>query len=205
MMFIQCAVCVVGIFCLRQVDRPVRWLIVSLLCWTLISIISFVVRLKNMHNLWIGHIDTIIDTSLFSIVFYMWRTSKLNGQFIKGTFIVFFIAWAIDGIFFDAFHKGFNIATAIQGLLEAIFSVNLLANVLLDERSHFWKHDPRFWVASGYLLYAGGTFFLFSFFRSIAHIPIETFRILWYINRGFTVVAFAFFTRALLCRPEKAI
>ncbi|MFZ1977659.1 MAG: hypothetical protein WAV76_06850 [Bacteroidota bacterium] len=203
MLFLESVVSVIGIFRFRKVDAPIRWLIVSMVYCTLSSIAEAILALHGIQNLWLEHISDVIDMSFFLIIFYKWQTGRYNARFIRVAYILFFIVWVIDGIFFDAFHKGANFAATLEGVLEITFTVNLLANGLLDERNRIWKNDPRFWVASGYLLSAAGTFLLYSLFRTIVQLPLETFRVLWQINWFFSCVAFLFFARALFCKPEK--
>ena len=170
---------------------------------TLSSIAEAILASHGIHNLWLEHFSDIVEMSVFSIIFYKWQTGKHNARFIQAGFILFLIVWVIDGVFFDAIHKGANFAIILEGVLETTFAVNLLANGLLDERSRTWKNDPRFWVASGYLLSVAGTFLLYSLFRTVVQLPLETFNVLWQINWFFSCVVFLFFARALFCKPEK--
>jgi hypothetical protein len=174
-----------------------------MLCSVFSSILEIVLSSNRIHNLWLFHIYSLADTALFSIIFYLWRKNERSGKIIKGAFILFFIVWLIDGVFFDAFHKGIGISANAENIFEVIFSVIMLANVLLDERSRQLKQDPRFWAASGFLLYAGGTFFLFSFFQDFLQIPMERSLIVWHINWVLSLITFVFFACALYCKPEQ--
>jgi hypothetical protein len=75
---------------------------------------------------------------------------------------------------------------------------------VLNDAGSDRKNDPRFWVASGTILYNVLTLFLFRSFDLLLIQSPGLLKILWHINWYAMIVAYLFYLRAFFCKPVNA-
>jgi hypothetical protein len=92
---------------------------------------------------------------------------------------------------------------SIAQLIQIGFCMWLLMAVMNDENTN-WKNDPRFWVASGMILYGVSTFFLFGLFNMLLSKSPQMLRLILYLNWWSIILAYIFYLRAFFCKPANA-
>jgi len=197
-------VSVIGIVKYKHLSNSLRfieWYVVS-------SVISAWIEhvlgsYYHIHTLWLFHFNTFIELLLVLFALYHWRSSELNGKLLKWSFYVYAIVWIVGMFTFEPLTMSDDYSGSISQLIQLGFSIWLLFTVLEDD-SVIWKNDPRFWVASGIILYCASTFFLFSLFDVLLSKSSQMLRTLTYLNWWFIILTYIFYLRAFLCKPASA-
>ncbi|RPI01199.1 MAG: hypothetical protein EHM64_16100 [Ignavibacteriae bacterium] len=194
----------VGIYRYKKLSKPLRYLVWLLTFWFLMSIIEFLVdKLLHIHNIWLLHYVTFIETIFTMAIFYQWRTSKINGLLYIVSTILFLIIWVIGKFTIETMEFGDNFTVSISYILIISFIVYLMLHIMREDNISL-TNDARFWVASGFCIYFSGTFLLFALFNFMLSIPREIMQKIFVLNWLFTIISDAFFVRSFFCKPINA-
>jgi hypothetical protein len=189
-----------GLWRFKQVSKPLKLLIILLIFWFCTSIIEDLTRQRNINNVWIGHINNLIEMVFFTWIYYIWRTSERNGKLLLGS-LAFFVSILIVGFFtFEPFFGSDEVTWAISRLIQLSFGVNILLRILIEEKDVPWSQNAKLFTTSAFVLYSAGTFFLFSLFTPLLNASMELLRSFYQINWILFIFANLLFARALTCR-----
>jgi hypothetical protein len=194
----------IGIYRYKKLSKPLQYLVWLLIFWFMMSIIEFLVdQLLHIHNIWLLHYVTLIETIITLWIFYQWRTSKINGLIFIFSTIGFLLIWIIGKFTFETMSYGDNVTSSISYIVILSFIIYLLLHMIREENVSL-SNDARFWVASGFCIYFSGTFLLFALFNFLLSIPREIMQKIFVLNWLFTIISDAFFVRSFFCKPASA-
>jgi hypothetical protein len=202
----QVFACVVGFIGLKKYKQfilPLRileWYIISSIA---VDLLVDIMIYKKIHTYWVGHCFNVLELSLYSGIFYAWRTSKKNGFLIWGGFVVYLLIWTIGKFSFESITGWDTYSGSFTQVIQIGFGGWLLLEIM-KETNIIWKEDIRLWVLSGIVLYAAGTFIFFGLFTEMLAINRKLLRAIWPLNDAFIIMQYIFFLRAFLCKPANA-
>jgi hypothetical protein len=185
----------------KKLSTPLRYL-----GWYIVFIgvaewLEFFLAYHRIHNLWLFHFTTPIELFILSGVFYHWRKNKRDKSVILLLLTIYMIVWIVGLFSFEPLEQSNNYTMILCNLLEIVFAVILLMG-FLNENQSVWHHDARFWVATGVVMYAAATMFLFGLFNVLLASSLSTLRMWSYFNWMISIVTYLFFLRAFFCKPE---
>lgn len=194
----------IGVYRYKKLSKPLQYLVWLLIFWFMMSIIEFLVdQLLHIHNIWLLHYVTLIETIITLWIFYQWRTSKINGLIFIFSTIGFLLIWIIGKFTFETMSYGDNVTSSISYIMILSFIIYLLLHMIREENVSL-SNDARFWVACGFCIYFSGTFFLFSLFNFMLSLPRETMQKIFVLNWLFSIISDILFARAFFCKPAGA-
>ena len=187
-------VCIVGVIGLKKYKlfplplRILEWYIIGSM---IDSCVLDVMVYKKLHTYLMWQSFAVFELLLFSCIFYTWRTSRRNGLLIWGGFAVYLLIWMIGKFSYEPITGSDNYSQPIAQLVQIGFGSWLLLG-MLKETNIVLKEDIRFWVLSGIVLYAAGTFSVFGFFTPLLISNRKILRAIWPLNDAFIIMQYFF-------------
>ncbi|MGD1045037.1 MAG: hypothetical protein ABR936_06890 [Bacteroidota bacterium] len=198
-LFIEICTALVGGFRYRNLPRPLRileWLII-------VSIFEVIVQVTlayfKIHNAWTMHFITLIEIVFVFFMCSLWikqRQSRLMLLFCLSAFVVL---WIISKFTFEPLSLLDGWTSTISMILQIIFSTLLLVDVV-KESDIIWTDDPRFWIATGIIIYSAGSLFWFAFFNKMLQISPERLKQVFYLNWILSIISNLLYARGFLCK-----
>jgi hypothetical protein len=190
---------IVGGFRYRILPRPLRilvWLIVfnvgeTAIEWTLASF--------SIHNLWISHINTLVEFFFMVLLFSSWVKQKRIRLVLLVCFMTFIVLWITSKFSFEPFTHIDGWTATLSKILQVVFSIVLLLDVV-KEVEIIWTNDPRFWVAAGIIIYSAGSLFMFALFNKMLMVSPDRLRFVWSLNWILMIVSNLLYVRGFLCK-----
>jgi len=193
----------IGIIKFKQLlltARILEWYIISSI---IVDIIVDVMIYKTIHTYAIATFFNVLELFLFVRIFYLSRTSKLNGTLLWVGFFLFLLVWTIGKFTFEPLTGWDKYTGSLTQIIQIGFGGWILLG-LLKETNFILKEDVRFWILSGIVLYAAATFLFFGFFTEMLITDRLILRTIFRLNDVFIVIQYIFFLRAFLCKPVSA-
>jgi hypothetical protein len=193
------AVGLVGVRKWKQLTKPLRLLDVYILFGIAISVVEGVMAFYNIRNLWVIHLNRVVELFFYSCIYFLWRPSKRYGQLLWSAFFVYLIICIIGKFTFEPFYYLDVYSGAISQIIQMGLSGWLLYTIS-RESGFDWKKNYRFLIVSGIALYAAGFFFFNISFNIMLTLPRPLMRAIWVSNSFFQAIQYTFFLRGFLCK-----
>jgi hypothetical protein len=197
--FVQGVVAVLGGFYYKSLPNPLKLLTWLLGIIFLESIASFILALLNIHNLWLSHVNTIIEFVLLVAIYFLWMKSRYVRSLMFICLIAFCVIWIISKFTFESFSQVDGWTTAISKIFQIVFSAFMLVEVIKEDEI-IWMNDQRFWVAAGVIIYSAGSLFMFALFNEMLHVSPRRLLQIYSINWVLLIISNLFYARGFLCK-----
>lgn len=138
-------------------------LFLYLLVSSLINVSGIVLAHKNLPNLWLLHIYTIIEAVFLLLFFMLINTSPVIKKILRVLLLLFPLACIANMLLFQSSDKFNTYARSVEALLFIFFSIRYWLSNSEESEYETWFQNPYNWVTSGILLYFSSSFFLFLF------------------------------------------
>ena len=188
-----------GGFRYRNLPRPLRileWLII-------VSVLqvgfAFILAYMNIRTLWTSHFFTIFEIVCFIFMYLSWIHLKQTRVALYVCLAGFFILWIVSKFTFEPLSFSDDGTATISKIIQIVFSTYLLV-VIVRESDIIWTNDPRFWVTTGFIIYAAGSLFWFALFNIMLQASPGRLKFLFSINWVLMIITNLFYTRAFLCK-----
>ena len=145
------------------------------------TIIEWVLASYNIQNLWMSHINTLIEFVLIMLMYFFWMKRTRNRSILSICFIVFGICWIVSKFTFESLSSLDGWTAPLSKVLQIVFSALLLLDVV-KESNIAWINDPRIWVAAGIIIYSAGSLFIFALFNTMLQISPDRLKFVWSLN-----------------------
>ena len=193
------AVGLVGVRKWKQLTKPLRLLDVCILFGIAISSVEVVTGFYSIRNLWVIHLNRVVELFFYSCIYFLLRPSKRYGQLLWSAYFVYLIIWIIGKFTFESFYYLDVYSGAISQIVQMGLGGWLLYSIS-REHDLEWNKDYRFLVVSGIVLYAAAMFFLVISFNIMLTLPRPLMRAIWMSNSVFQAIQYTFFLRGFLCK-----
>ena len=164
-----------------------------------INAAGIIIGLMHYSNLWLFHIDTIVESVLLLFFFKELQSDTLSRRII--TFITYFfpLACIVNLVLFQAASKINTYPRAIESILFIFLSINYWFKEYNSEENITWAEHPVNWVLGGILLYFSSSFCLFVFSNflltdALAHRDFNLLRIIWSVHATLLLIMYIFFS-----------
>ena len=190
---------IVGISVFRSLNQPLR---VALLLLTLcfgIEVVLIYYAATGRNNHFLVTLMSLLEMVCLSLLYWLEITYKRSRWTIVCLLAVYIISFA----FMFEWTRIADFVLGLERFILIVFVIMHLHFILNTMRVPNLLTHPMFWISSGVLIYATGTFFIFTFtkftFGTSANIPSY-----WSIIQCFTALFYAMLAVAFyLSRREK--
>ncbi len=141
--------------------RPMRLLTLFILYSALSTIVSIALATRNIQNLFLLHIYTLLAYSALALIFSYWHRDKLR-QYIRlsiPAYVVFYLLLLRFG--YENLSMPASFSLSVISVLLTLVSLYTLFSVIRDS-TIFSYHDERFWVSVGTLFIFTTTAVIYS-------------------------------------------
>lgn len=186
-----------GLIYYKKLGKALHALIVYLCIALLINIAGIIMASYNKNNLPLLHLYTAFE--LVAVTWYYKRAfcTLLADKLSRIIMIVYPVLCVINFCFFQSIYQ-FNTYTRP---LEAIIIIAFSTLYLSGQQNRNYKQitpDAGRWVASGFLLYFGSSFFQFVFSNVLSkHTSHDVRLIMWNIHDTFVLIMYLIFFIAI--------
>ncbi|MGD1046072.1 MAG: hypothetical protein ABR936_12255 [Bacteroidota bacterium] len=196
---VESGVCTFGICRFKKLSKALQVLVGLILVWLIAEIIEYLTNQRNINNVWIAHINNVIEMVFFIMIYYFWRTSEHNGKILLSSLIIFITIWIVGKFTFEPFSGADETTWALSRLIQICVGVNFLLALLKKEMMIPILKNPKLITTSAFIIYSTGTFFLFSLFTPLLNVSIELTRRFYYINWILIIITQLLYARAIWC------
>jgi hypothetical protein len=184
---------IAGIMVIRQLDKPMLWLLVYLSLALLTELSSYLFYSNEIDRAWILHIFTVIEFILLTAIYAFWQKQRNYKWAILFTIPVFVCIWLSAKLSWEVWAQFDNYTASFAALL-----LNLLAILMLyqlnEETPIDLMREPRFWVSLAILVYFTG---------NILNFALYNLAFAWRLNAVVNVAAHILYTGAFLCHHPR--
>jgi len=198
-LLIEILTALVGGFRYRSLPRPLRileWLIIV----SIFEVIAqFTLGYVKIHNAWTMHFITLIEIVFVFLMYSLWIKQTQSRLMLLFCLSAFIVLWIISKFTFEPLSLLDGWTATIAMILQIIFSTLLLVDVV-KESDIIWTDDPRFWIATGIIIYSAGSLFWFAFFNKMLQISPERLKQVFYLNWILSIISNLLYARGFLCK-----
>ncbi|PRY23251.1 hypothetical protein CLV58_1428 [Spirosoma oryzae] len=179
---------VLGSFYFRSLNHDIRFLVVLFFLFFIRDISSNFLAYFQINNLFIYNLFSILELVFLSLIFCYDDTIKVENY--RRVIRWLGIACILASVFLytrSDFSTGDFVIVRLYGIFLTIF---FFERALSDVAVKNIVKYPMFWVASGFLLYFCGTFFIFLLSSEVlsSHAEKDTFTLYWDTNLIFYII-----------------
>jgi hypothetical protein len=195
-----CIVAMIGFLKYKKLILPLKILQWYIICSIVNDLLLDVLVFSKFRTLWLWQCFAVLELLFFVRILNSWNSSRRYTRLIWTAYGMYIAVWIIGKFSFEPFTSSDTYSQTISQAIQIGFGSWILLFRSQDNQSN-WKKDPRLWVASGIVLYAASTFFIFGMFEVLWASSHQAVRGLWMLNNFFMVIQYVLFLRALLCNP----
>ena len=145
----------------RKLPDYAKWLLYYLVFAAIVNTTATILTWNNIHNLWLLHIYTAVESFLLMYYFKLIILDKTANSIIRVLLWAFPLFCVVNFLFLQSINN-FNTYTRP---VEAIILIALSAMYWWQENEKdsekSWGNIPNNWFVTGIMLYFAGAFFLF--------------------------------------------
>jgi hypothetical protein len=131
----------------------------------IIMVISNLIADRNINNLFLYHLATIVTFFFTCIFFYTLKMSKLFNRVVLIVLLVGLCFMIIDNIFIEPMKEFDTNAILFTSTVTIVFSIAYFALLLTRDDPVIANSIYSFWIISGFFIYSAGTFVIFFFLK----------------------------------------
>ena len=144
-----------------RIPAYAKWLLIYLVIAAIVNTTAIILTWNRVHNLWLLHIYTILESFLLLYYFKLIIINKSVNLIIRVLLWAFPLFCIINFLFLQSFYNFNTYARPV----EAIMFITLCAVYWWQENKEdsekSWGNIPNNWIVTGLMLYFAGAFFLF--------------------------------------------
>lgn len=193
---------VVGAVRYRRLDPDVRLLAVLCIVAAVQLTLSYVLSLLTIRNYVVLNNYRPIELVLIGAVLYGLVEHALVRRIVVLCVSLYVVVWIVDLFTLDDPTQINN----RMGMLSRLIVIVMALPALYDGQrttSGPFSQSPLFWVGTAALVYASGTLLVVGFSNYLIGGSKETFISVWQINWVLLIMNNLFYTKGLLCKPQR--
>ncbi|MGB2868422.1 MAG: hypothetical protein WBD36_08225 [Bacteroidota bacterium] len=167
-----------------------------------VGLLQMILALNRIQNLWTSQFSLPIEFTLLMLVFYYSAEDPTLRKILFAILLIFVAFWSSSISVFGLLrtsHTYFKTATSAVLVLASCY---ILARIAAKETETIFA-QAMFWVATGSVMYFGGTIVLFALSGAIFKSSLLTMRLAWSMQSVLNVVANLIYLRGFLCFRQK--
>jgi hypothetical protein len=193
---------VVGLVRYRKLDIGAKALATLCMVNFFEGTAALVLSLMKIQNLELLNDYRPVELALTAGVFYLMVDSRIARRLLVLCASAFILVWIVDKIYLDDPGQLNNRMAMLSRILAAIMSIVALYFGAKGSESLFFER-PLFWVGTAVLVYSSGTLVVLGLSNELINLKLETFMKAWQINWTLLIMANLFYTKGLLCKPQR--
>jgi hypothetical protein len=154
---------------------------------------------KGIQNLWIGQIHTLVEFSLFTLVFSMWVGPGTLQRILRWSIAAYTVIWCILKVTIEHPGQFDNYSGSMAKLILMGLATYTIRISFQNIESNLLTY-ARVWVSAGILLYSAGTLLILAASNQILKLSPEGFLTLWHVNWSMLILSNLLYSRAFLCK-----
>lgn len=193
---------IVGLMRYKNLDKGAKALLIlaAVNCFQMMT--SYVLSLMKIHNLELLNDYRPLELVMIAVVFGLMVESRFIRRLLLSCSIGYVLIWIADKIYLDDPTQ----LNSRMAMLSRIVAIIMSIAVLYSETkasSGLLTGRPLFWVGTAVLLYSSGTLLVLGLSNQLVNLQRELFILAWQINWTLLIVANLFYTKGLLCKPQR--
>lgn len=147
----------------KGLPEEIKILFYYLLAMAVIYLVSTIMALNRIHNLYIIHADTVIESIFLLRFFYFAFRQRVVRRWIRVLIVIFPVFCCVNFIFFQSLYNYNTYSRPIEAIIVITLCLFYWWYTGDEEVAGTWMSIPLNWVISGLLLYFSSAFLLFVF------------------------------------------
>ena len=152
---------IAGILRWRTLGSGMRFVVVYLGVALASTTVTYVMGRRNINNLWVLHIYTLVSCLMLLRVFAVWETNPTVRRGIYASAVVFGIIWGLSKLFFEDLTLFDSFTMPLATLLLVGAAVRTLCS-MIGSAKYPVAQDARFWVSVAVIIECCSTVLSFS-------------------------------------------
>ncbi len=170
-----------GIFSIKRLRGGFLFFFAFILLNTTSEFITFFMGRAGIKNLWVLSIEHVVEYTILSITLSQWQQSARIKLIIYGGILFYVILWISAKFTVEPFSEPDVYTHGIECV--ALITISIYTLLGLQNYSHNKLiGDGRFLVTAGLLIYFGGGFVLYVFWKEIVSLGYTKAASYWVIN-----------------------
>lgn len=157
---------VAGAFTFKNLNKELRFLVLFLTTGLVITILSIMLGRRQINNLWLFHLHTLLEFVVFIAIYSMWIPKQKVKISLRISIVLFIIYWILAKIFIEDVSLFDNITSSLNSGLLTIVSGYFLVTLLFEEDKSLIG-NYKFWITVGVLVYYSGCLIMFALSNQI--------------------------------------
>ncbi len=174
-----------GLIAFKRLGTAMRLFFIFVTVNTLSDAITLVMAKSNIRNLWVLHIDHLLEYVLLALVLRSWQGRPWIRRALWWSTIVFAALWVVAQFTVEPMRD----PDYYSHTLECLILIMVIVVTIFDLTSKSPPpiiRDGRLWISAGLLIYFAGDFLLYLFWNEIVALgrtkAAEYWKINWYLN-----------------------
>ena len=193
---------IVGLMRCKSLDRGAKALLILAAANCCQMMTSYVLSLMKIHNLELLNDYRPLELVMIAAVFGLMIESRFVKRFLLTCSVAYVVIWIADKIYLDDPTQLNSRMAMLSRIIAIIMAITVLYSDAKASTGLFAKR-PLFWVGTAVLLYSSGTLLVLGLSNQLINLNRETFIMAWQINWTLLVMANLFYTKGLLCKPQR--
>lgn len=194
---------IMALFKFKKLNSVQRLLMYLISVIVLVEIISLFLWHKEINNLVMYHIYTVIEFIMISMIYTKVLTSLFPKYVFKILTFLFIIFAFLNVQFFQNIYTFNSNTITVSGIIIIIFSLSYFYALLQEIKYSALENNPMFWINSGFLIYFSTNLILFFINNSMFKASTEATYLVWGLHAIINIVLTLFYTIALWVTPKK--
>ena len=150
-----------GIVRWRRLGSGMRVVVLYLGVALVSTVVTYVMGRRNINNLWVLHIYTLVSCLILLRVFAKWETNRTVRRVIYGSGVAFGMIWAVSKLLVEDLALFDSFTMPLSTLLLVGAAVRTLCSTM-GSAQHAMARDARFWVSVAVIVESCATVLSFS-------------------------------------------
>jgi len=168
---------IISFFFWNKQPKELRILTFYLVVGLMFSTVMWILGSQKINNLWMMHLFTPIQFGLLMWIFSFWFKGPIR-RVVLLSIPVFTLFWVVVLMFFESFSHFNTYTRPVEALILIIVAGHTLYKTNKEDAETIFRM-PRFWVASGTLIYFSGMILLYAVSNNLLAMSMETLRMVW--------------------------
>lgn len=193
---------IVGLMRYKSLDKGAKALLILAVANCCQMMTSYTLSLMKIHNLELLNDYRPVELVLITAVYWLMIESKFIRRLLLYCAVGYVMVWIADKIYLDDPNHLNSRMAMLSRMIAIVMSIAVLYSETRASGTRFTER-PLFWVGSAVLLYSSGTLLVLGLSNQLANMKREVFIMAWQINWSLLILANLFYTKGLLCKPQR--